>query len=766
MRDSEYIAIKERAAGRLLKLPQVTAVGLGPRMRGRHFTGEIAIKVFVREKRPLDEIPEAQRIPPQIDGVPTDVEQSGELRLAESPEEQEEREDPLATLLPDRRRLMPLRGGMSVAAQGKQGHGTIGCLLQDRTDPTAVYALTNHHVVSPDGTSSRSRVVSYPSARDSQGYNIFDDDPANALGIVAETLDESILDAAIVRIRPRVEWLPRIAQIGYVRGRYDLTLSDVKNGDYKVRKRGITSRVTNGVIACIKGECLSLTTTVDKRIRKNNIFVRPTDPPPDDRFIRDGDSGSVLVNESNQVVGLMYASDLIVGATFGFGIGFPIDTLFRLLKDRCGLDLEVAVARSAQPTRSTELRTVPFPAGVPTVPIAEQIAKGRRHELPVLKGGLQIIAEPMLGDANAATLGCIVTNDSDESEAYILTSYGAVSAEGTLTPTGDTRIGHPHMKERCWGCCKSGVATFSKGGPAHRTPVAVARLGKDRRWLAEIEHVGLIAGTDTAAVGDEVVKYGAATGLTGGKVVDNISLAPGEQQKVLPDSFLIEPHTDPGSTAADEDIHFARFVDRGAAVVDGGGNVVGILYDEVKAVRDGRNIFCGVAAHIEPALRALETHAGLALKVAKAQEPDVVHTANARVADEPNERSRTLPDGLIASPAGRLLDTAWREHERELRDLIDHNRRVATAWHRSGGPALLQAVIRAANVPASTLPDSVDGQPASACLDRIAHAFQKFGSDALRTDVARIRSLLPPPGGLSLTGWLDALSARLAPDGT
>lgn len=768
MRDAEYFAIKERAAAHLLKLPQVTAVGLGPRERNRRYTGEIAIKVFVRRKRPLDEIPEEERIPPLIDGVPTDVEELGELRLSESPVDLEEHEDPLHTILPDRRKLRPLRGGMSLGAQGKIGHGTLGCLLQDKVDATAVYALTNHHVVSADGKTSRSRTVSNPSAMNSDSENIFDD--GNPIGIVAEAIDEAILDAAVVRINPLIEWLPRVAQIGWLTGSHELTLAEVRNGDYKVRKRGITSRLTNGVIACIEGECLSITTTIERIIRKKNIFVRPTDPAPDDQFMRDGDSGSILVNEENEVVGLMYASDPVHGSTFGYGIGVPIGTVFGRLKDLYGLDLQVATPETEEPGEGGEAQEVPRPAGVPTIPGPEQIAKARREELRPLKGGLQIIAEPMLGDANAATLGCFVTEENNETAAYILTSYGAVSAEGSLTPTDDTKIGQPHIKKRCSGCCSSGVGKFSKGGPLHHTPVAIVRLGKDQKWVPEIEHIGLVGGMSSVITGQNVMKYGAASGLTGGTVVHIDPLPPEAQPKVLPDSFLIRPHFNPDAPNPTGDVHFARFVDRGAAIVNESRFVVGILYDEIMiADPDGRKVFHGVAAHVEKALQALEAHAGIVVKVAATDQPDDVRIASARAALDPTERvsewSETIPEHLVASPAGQLLEAAWREHERELRALVDRNRRVATAWHRSGGPEMLQAVMRASQWPDSTLPESFNGQPASACLDRLAHSFQKFGSAALRADIARIRSLLPSPGGLSLSGWLDALNATLVPSG-
>src|SRR5918994_5701307 len=65
--------LKERVAERLLALDGVHAVAVGGKTVDGRPTGELAIRIFTVEKRPLEEIPEDQRIPPEIEGVPTDV---------------------------------------------------------------------------------------------------------------------------------------------------------------------------------------------------------------------------------------------------------------------------------------------------------------------------------------------------------------------------------------------------------------------------------------------------------------------------------------------------------------------------------------------------------------------------------------------------------------------------------------------------------------------------------------------------------------------
>jgi hypothetical protein len=104
------------------------------------------------------------------------------------------------------------------------------------------------------------------------------------------------------------------------------------------------------------------------------------------------------------------------------------------------------------------------------------------------------------------------------------------------------------------------------------------------------------------------------------------------------------------------------------------------------------------------------------------------------------------------------MTTMWSDHHGEISYLIDHNRRVATMWHRSGGPALLQALIRAWHTPSATVPSTVNGLPIATCFDRLARALSQYGSPGLQADVATLRGLLPPIGGLSLAEIIAVLN--------
>ncbi len=72
--------VKRRWEAELLRKANVVAVGIGYRQRGGHPTDELCLVVSVRRKVPAEKLAPEDRIPPEIDGVPVDVQEVGTLR--------------------------------------------------------------------------------------------------------------------------------------------------------------------------------------------------------------------------------------------------------------------------------------------------------------------------------------------------------------------------------------------------------------------------------------------------------------------------------------------------------------------------------------------------------------------------------------------------------------------------------------------------------------------------------------------------------------
>jgi hypothetical protein len=761
--ESDYRALRSRAAEVLFKLKSVNGVGLGSHRANGALTGEVAIVITRRAPAPGDE---NDVIPAAFEGVPIDTFDvtanvpTGIIAGASS----------AAGGFPDLTAAAPLRGGVSIAVEGVSGLGTLGCFLRDRDDSSAIYALTNHHVVALDGKISRSRRVVQPAPQH------FKPPPDTAwlddhtIGIVAAGGDDAIRDAALVRLKPGAKWLPSIRMDPPhssdaepppqpVASSYDVTLDDVLPQTYQVWKRGTMSRTSGGVVTCLDFEVRDLSVVGKPGVtRKGNVLVRPnldTQASAGESlsFATEGDSGSAILNAANQVVGLLHAADEgSTPQTAGLAFATPIATVLRRFKEVDHLDLEVAVPLGG----ATDPEVVTPPAGKPRMTGADQIAFGDHCYYRPLPGGAPILIAPMLGTANAATMGCVVADPAQPGPAYILTAFTSLSADGTLTPNTDTKVGQPDNTGHCCHCTTSTVGTFFKGGPADQTPqVGLVALADGQTWLSEVIQVGLLSGalpiSPGEGAGKKVVKSGGGSGLTGG-TIDRVELF-GDQQRMI-----IKPN--PNDAKPNQPLYFSQHADRGAVVVDEDNFVVGVLYDEL-TVAGEQNVY-GVAAPIKWVLDQLKASAGVAVDVRAASTIDDVQTVVVRAA--PGQAARHAPRPLLQPvPAdgvieGLGLPAAWGAHRQEIQRLIAGNRKVAALWRRRGGPALVQAIARAYHVPVETLPLSIDGIALSLCVERLGDVLGRYGSPALRQDLSQLTRLLPPVAGLPLDEALQMIA--------
>jgi hypothetical protein len=71
---------KARYETELMQLPNVVGVGIGFKHKNGQPTDEIAVVVNVSQKKPSTDLDEQDRIPPELDGVPVDVQEVGIIR--------------------------------------------------------------------------------------------------------------------------------------------------------------------------------------------------------------------------------------------------------------------------------------------------------------------------------------------------------------------------------------------------------------------------------------------------------------------------------------------------------------------------------------------------------------------------------------------------------------------------------------------------------------------------------------------------------------
>src|SRR5262249_26124144 len=129
----------------------------------------------------------------------------------------------------------------------------------------------------------------------------------------------------------------------------------------------------------------------------------------------------------------------------------------------------------------------------------------------------------------------------------------------------------------------------------------------------------------------------------------------------------------------------------------------------------------------------------------------------AEVAAEAN--AAEVMQRLRGSPAGRWYLELFDRHRDELLRLIRQNRRIATAWQRTGISELADGLRCAVLDREARVPATVAGRSALQSIEEFARVLERYASAALVGDVERVRRTLPSIGDLTIAEICDRLAA-------
>jgi hypothetical protein len=124
-RITAFAAAKPDVAGR----ENILGFAVGLRYAASTLTSQLAVKVFVREKRPMEQVTAPARVPTQVAGFDTDVEAIGEVVLHSFTS----------------RYPRPVPCGVSISNIDLRGSGTLGCLVLLNNGKLCI--LSNNHVL-------------------------------------------------------------------------------------------------------------------------------------------------------------------------------------------------------------------------------------------------------------------------------------------------------------------------------------------------------------------------------------------------------------------------------------------------------------------------------------------------------------------------------------------------------------------------------------------------------------------------------------------
>ncbi len=307
--DTARNTLRQASRG-LLARPNVTATGIGYKVAAGRRTRTLSIVCSVVRKLPASALPAGDVVPTTLQGVPTDVVETGRIRALQAPTG----------------RFRPAPGGVSIGHRDITA-GTLGCLVRTGGQP---FILSNNHVLANSNAAAIGDPILQPGPID--GGSLATDHIANleafvpitflapeppsectfAQGVIAALnagcqvigsqtryrivslqAQENLVDAAIARPLNSADLRDEILGIGSIRGTAPGTLG------MPVKKSGRTTGLTTG-------EILQVDVTVDVQYGAGQV-ARFNDQLLAGAMSQGGDSGSAVLDGENRLVGLLFA---------------------------------------------------------------------------------------------------------------------------------------------------------------------------------------------------------------------------------------------------------------------------------------------------------------------------------------------------------------------------------------------------------------------------------------------------------------------------
>lgn len=328
------ISTKESVEDEFLKKENVTGVSIGIKKTGGVDTGELAIIVYVAEKKDAKSLSKEELIPKRVGDIKTDVVQRTFVLHPLMAKVQDKK------LQVDPTRYDSITGGISIGpcrsvhleppeveAPGDYVFtGTLGAVVKDNASGENML-LSNFHVMCIDDQWKVGDQMSQQSLVDGGTC------PADVVGELQRAALTESVDCAISSYTADRPISCEIKEIGDVTGIADTAI------DMAVRKRGRTTGLTYGrVVSTTLTVKINYGDGLGVRLLRNQIDIEP-DKSKNDMFGDHGDSGSVVVNDKSQVIGLHFAGD-----NTGSGVANPIKAVME------ALNIAICI-KSAEPDR-------------------------------------------------------------------------------------------------------------------------------------------------------------------------------------------------------------------------------------------------------------------------------------------------------------------------------------------------------------------------------------------------------------------------------
>lgn len=786
----DLIAIKDRAWEQFCKLPGVHAVGIGSKVTGGIRSEETALVVFVERKRPLEELDHDARIPAIFEGVQTDVVQRAVPRLLAAPSitvtEQSlangKRFTFTATVDPPPIGFMIVLTTTVAKVGGTAESNVVNAMSNGKQNLAVLVSLleTPFNFLGDDAGMNATASAGPPPTFD------FTAKAGNVVTAVCYvvSLDQQRYTSDYLRGGIRIQ-SGQVNEAGTL-GCIAVTAPTAQDPQGKVV--GVTC---SHVLRLPKSAPTGLLLRRPKEHKDTlEIFRQSHVPLPANSiafvaFLRGANEllGTAFYTASEEESLASIATGLanaIIVAGVGLGISATVASssadLATLKVTGLGPNeyFQCDSAGPAQPALPLQLvarvekpalfqNVLVFGGTVPTEnygvfvninPGGAAQTFGVFHNPPE-KQALQALAKDvakLIGDL-PATLRGAVTAVPTESKVTI-----ANAEQVDVWVQTDIQVGQPDdsFGSRCSRCCSHRIGRVVAARPD--VDIGLVQFDAGLKYKRHVEGLNLVLGTLPPTENLNVRMRGYVSGLVSGRVSQvgtsgYLAEKSGSgrfthiyRNAAVVESTMIEPD---GVTRRP----FGVGGDSGSAVVThdaGTPRVVGVMFG-------GATDFTGLIVPVDDVVDAFSSF-GLSFAASPGLDPDAVQTVpeSAVAFEAPGEGAPGEIRGLIpaaplaalsselsaveeeiaASGAGRQYAEIVRRHFPEALSLVNQNRRVATVWHRSGGPELLGALWRVLQLRDDRLPREINGRPLAECLARLQRIFMRYASPDFARDLA------------------------------
>ncbi|SHE45390.1 hypothetical protein SAMN05443144_101327 [Fodinibius roseus] len=276
----EIRSVLNEVRPQLMNKANVMATGIGYKRVDNRTTDKLAIICSVAIKTSVEKLDAEDLIPQEVQSVPTDVNPTGMFRTLQDP----------------KARFRPAPGGVSIGHVNISA-GTLGCLVEKNGE---LFILSNNHVLANSNEADLEDPILQPGPFD--GGLKAEDEIARLSEYVPITYNDgddnsdhpgNFVDCAIAKPNNTDDIENEIYQVGSIAG--------VKEAEFdmEVKKSGRTTGLTTGVI-----EQVDVTSRVNFGSNKVAIF---TDQVMAGDMSQGGDSGSAVLDNDDNIVGLLFA---------------------------------------------------------------------------------------------------------------------------------------------------------------------------------------------------------------------------------------------------------------------------------------------------------------------------------------------------------------------------------------------------------------------------------------------------------------------------